>query len=179
MSVLDLAKAKAHLNISGTGHDGELQDFIDRAEGAIKEKCGPLTPVEVTERVASSGGRGLVLRTTPVIALTSVTPVGGSAYSLSGLEIDESAGVIEWANGQRFTRGRYVVVYQAGRVEVPKDLLLGVAELVRHFWETQRGPTMRPGSRASEGAANTIPGAAHAWPFRVTELVAPYVQVGN
>jgi hypothetical protein len=178
MSVLKLADAKRHLNITVSTHDGELQEHIDAAEAAIAEKCGPLTAATFTERVRG-GGTGLVLRETPIVSVTSVTAVGGSAYDLDALDVDLSAGVIEWGSGQRFAIGRYDVVYQAGRAEVPKDLLSAIKELVRHTWETQRGPTARPGSRASEGASNTLPGAAYAWPFRVTELLAPHVQVGN
>lgn len=178
MSVLSLASARRHLNLAATTNDGELQEHIDAAETAIAEKCGPLTSQTVTERVRG-GGLGLVLRQTPVVSLTSVTPVGGSAYAADSLDVDKSAGVIEWGNGQRFQSGRYDVVYQAGRADVPDALLMGVKELVRHTWETQRGSSARPGSRTSESAANTIPGAAYAWPFRVTEIIAPYVQVGN
>lgn len=178
MSVLELADAKRHLNITTSTHDFELQQHIDAAEAAVAEKCGPLTSVAVTERVRG-GGTGLVVRETPIVSLTSVTPVNGSAYTLADLDVDASAGVIEWGSGQRFQVGRYDVVYQAGRASVPDDLLSGIKELVRHTWETQRGPTARPGSRTSEGASNTLPGAAYAWPFRVTELIAPHVQVGN
>jgi hypothetical protein len=178
VSVLTLAAAKRHLNITASTHDGEIQEHIDAAEAAIAQKCGPLTSVATTERV-KGGGAGLVVRETPVVSLTSVTPVGGSAYDLTLLDADLSAGVIEWRSGQRFQVGRYDVVYQAGRATVPNDLLAAIKELVRHTWETQRGPTVRPGSRTSETASNTLPGAAHAWPFRVTELLAPHIQVGN
>jgi hypothetical protein len=57
-------------------------------------------------------------------------------------------------------------------------LLMAVKELVRHMWQTQRGPTRRPGSQPSESAANTVPGAAYLLPFRVSELIAPHLQPG-
>lgn len=181
MSVLAVdADVKPHLNISaGTlTHDAELQTFLDAAEGAIAEKCGPLSSVAVTERV-SGGGTGLVVRRTPIVSLTSVTPVGGTAYTVGDFSTDLSAGVIEWTSGAYFTSGRYDVVYQAGRSALPDDLRLGVLELVRHLWESQRGPSRRPGSGASSETANTIPGAAHMMPFRVVELISPHIQVGN
>lgn len=178
MSVILLADAKAHLNITGSDKDVELQAVLDGAEGAIAERCGPLTSTEVTERV-TGGGCGLVVRETPVVSLTSLTPVNGTAYTVADFTVDKSAGVIEWTSGARFASGRYDVVYEAGRTSVPDDLKYGILELVRHMWATQRGPTRRPGSPASEGASNTLPGAAYLLPFRVTELIAPHVQVGN
>lgn len=177
MSVLTLADAKRHLNISGGGHDIELQAVIDAAEAAIAERCGPLTSVEQTERIRG-GGTGLTLRETPVVSITSVTPVGGSAVDLDNLDVDETAGVIEWGSGARWPVGRYDVVYQAGRATCPDDLLLAVRELVRHLWETQRGPARRPGSTASDAASNTLPGAAYLWPFRVEQIVVAHEKVG-
>lgn len=178
MSAIPLAEAKSHLSISDSTHDIALQAKLDAAEAAIVKKCGPLSASSVTERV-TGGGSGLVLRTTPVVSLTSVTPVGGSAYTVADLMVDTSAGVVEWVSGSSFTSGRYDVVYSAGRSTLPSDLKLGVLELVRHMWETQRGPTRRPGSQSADGYANSIPGAAHSFPFRVVELISPHIQVGN
>lgn len=178
MSVVDIEVAKAELNITEAAQVTKLQRALDGAEDAIARKCGPLEPTTVTERV-SGGGSGLVLRCTPVIELTSVTTASGATYSLDTLEVDKSAGVIEFLNGQRFPTGRYTVVFEAGRETLPDDLRDGIIELLRHRWDVQRGPTGRPGSNPSETYANTIPGAAHAFPFRVTELISPHVQVGN
>lgn len=178
MSTLTLAEAKSHLNITVATYDTELQDTIDEAESLIAGRCGPLTSTTTTERV-SGGGCGLVVRETPIVSLTSVTPVNGTAYDVTLMSVDKSAGVIEWTSGTRFATGRYDVVYQSGRSSVPDGLLRGVKELVRHLWETQRGPTRRPGAPGGDSASNTLPGAAFIWPFRVEQAIAKYVQVGN
>lgn len=178
MSVIDVEDVKTHLNITADTHDVQLQAMLDGAEAAIAQKCGPLSATPVTE-TCTGGGTGLVLRQTPVVSLTSVTPLNGSAYASDAVDVDESAGVVEFVSGQRFPAGRYEVAYVAGRGALPADLKLGVLELVRHTWETRRGPTRRPGSDPSETYSNTIPGAAHAFPFRVTELISPHIQVGN
>jgi hypothetical protein len=176
MSVLSLSLAKSHLNITVATHDVELQDTIDEAESLIADRCGPLESVATTERV-KGGGTGLVVRVTPMVSLTSVTPVNGSAYDVTLFDVDKSAGVIEWTSGAKFSPGSYDVVYQAGRSEVPDALMRGIKELVRHLWETQRGSSRRPG--VSDSASNTLPGAAFIWPFRVEQAIAKYVQVGN
>lgn len=178
VSVLTLAQAKTHLNLSvATTNDVELQTFIDAAEAAIAKKCGPLTSVAKTDRVRGCG-TGLVLRHTPVVSLTTVTPVGGTAIDSTLTQVDLSAGVVEWVSGAAWSPGQYDVVYQAGRsAALPADLLLGVKELVRHLWTTQRGGgATRPGSSQSD---NVAPGSAHALPYRVTELINPHIQIGN
>lgn len=177
MSVLPLATARAHLNISGTAHDTKLQATIDGAEAVIAQRCGPLASSATTARVWG-GHAELVLPVTPAISLTSVTPVDGTALTLSDLYLDTTAGLVTYNSGTAFTARYYTVVYAAGRSTCPADLLMGVQELVRHMWETQRGPTRRPGSTASDATSNTIPGAAYMLPFRVSELIAPHLQPG-
>lgn len=177
MSVVTLARVKTHLNITATTHDGELQSVIDASEAAIAEKCGPLASTATTARVRG-GGYGLVLPVIPAVSLTSVTPADSTALTLSDLYLDTEAGVVTYDSGASFTARYYDVVFSAGRATCPADLQLAVLELVRHVWTTQRGPTMRPGSRESEAASNTIPGAAYIFPFRVEQLIAPHMQPG-
>ena len=58
----------------------------------------------------------------------------------------------------------------------PPDLALATKELVRHLWLTQRG--------ASPGNAGALPdlgdpvvGTSYSWPWRVEQLIAPYLLV--
>jgi hypothetical protein len=176
MSVLALPVAKAHLNITRTDHDLDLQASVDAAEAVIARLCGPLEPTPTTARV--DGGPVLLLTVTPAISLTSVTPVDGAALTLADLYLDGTAGVVSYTLGGTFGSPAYTVVYSAGRATCPDDLLMAVKELVRHLWQSQRGPTRRPGSPPSGGVANTVPGAAHTLPFRVTELIGPHLQPG-
>ncbi len=174
MSTLTVAQAKAHLSISGSTYDVDLQSVIDAAEAVISKRCGPLTSTAVTTRIA--GGDDLVLPIIPALALTSVTPVDGTALTLGDLYLDTDAGIVTYNSGSCFTARYYTVVYNAGRSSVPNDLLLGVKELVRHLWQTRRGPTRRPGSSDGETMSNSLPGSAYVLPFRVSELIAPHIQ---
>lgn len=176
MSVLTLQQAQTHLNM-GAQHATELQSFIDAAEAAIAKRCGPLASTATTVRV-DGGGFALTLPTTPALSLTSVTPADGTALTLTDLYLNTGAGVVTYNSGITFTARFYDVVYNAGRATVPDDLLMAIKELVRHMWQTQRGPTRRPGSQPSEATANTVPGAAYMLPFRVSELIAPHLQHG-
>jgi len=189
MSVLGLGPAKKHLNIEGTSNDLELQAFIDAAEAAIGNRVGPLLAASVTRQIRG-GGTALVLPVTPAVSLTSVTPLGGTALTLSDLSLDTATGMVTYtATHQVFWAPRYTVVYQAGwqvgtdpaapgYVALPADLMLADKEMVRHLWATQRGGATRPGSKPSETLANTLPGSAYTLPNRVEQLLAPYIRTG-
>lgn len=184
MSVLALADAKTHLNMTGTdeARDVELQAFIDAAEAAIGHRVGPLEPTEVTERVRPAGSRVLSLATIPVLELTTVEPADGTAVNIANLDVTEG-GIVRFLDDARFGSRYYDVTYSAGREtgQCPKDLLLAVKELVRHLWTTQRGgdsSTRRPGSQSSAQLANTLPGSAYAFPTRVEQLLVQHEQPG-
>lgn len=177
MSVVALAEVKTHLNLTVSTHDAEVQSFIDAAEAAIGERVGPLVSTTTTARVRGDS-RSLVLPLAPAVSLTSVTPADSTALTLSDLYLDGAAAIVRYESGGMFSARHYDVVYEAGRATCPADLKLAVKELVRHLWTTQRGPTARPGSRESEAASNTLPGAAYVFPFRVEQLIAPHEQPG-
>lgn len=174
MSVLSLANAKTHLNVTTTKDDGEIQALIDAAEAAIAQRVGPLKPTTVTARV--SGSTALVLPVCPVLSLSTVVDDAGTAVTLGDLSVDLDAGVVTYLTGARFPT-YFTVVYQAGRNPCPADILLAVKELVRHLWMTQRNPALFPGSSISDGPAS-VPGAAYLMPYRVQELIAPHEQFG-
>lgn len=173
MSVVTVPEVKQHLNISTADHDDELQGLIEAAEAAIAQVVGPLAPTTLTGS-ARGGGRTMVLPQAPVVSVTTVTPTDGVALTMGDLYVNAAAGVVEYVSGERFADVRHSVEYVAGRATLDADLLLAVKELVRHYWVTQRGSSARPGSRPPEGYSNTVPGAAYAMPFRVSELLAPH-----
>lgn len=176
MSVLSLAEAKQHLNITNTANDDEVVAFRDAAEAFITRRIGPLEPTVVTRRVVRYGN-SLVLPVVPVLSLTSVSPDYGSPVTVGDLRFDADSGVVSYtAATATFGRYLYTVVYTAGWPDgqLPADLLMAVKELLRHLWTSQRGSGVRPGSRPPEGAANTLPGASYLLPIRVEQLLANY-----
>lgn len=175
MAVLALADVKAYLNITDESYNGKLQDMLDAAMAAIGERVGPLTPTTRTVR-ARSTGRSLRLPG-PAISITSIADMYGSGVTVADLYLDATPGLVSYSDGSLLPAGHYTVTYVAGRDPLPADLRLAVLELVRHFWDTQRGPTRRPGSTASETTANSVPGAAYMLPFRVAELLKPHMPI--
>lgn len=172
MAALSLPDAKTHLNITVTTHDGELTGIIAAAEAAIAQRVGPLESTAVTARL--SGRSQLVLPVYPVISLTTVVDAAGSPLTVGGLTVDTATGVLSYVAGGTFASSYYTVTYQAGRTAVPADLMLAVKELVRHLWESQRGPARFPA--LDDPAMPT--GAGFLFPYRVQELLAPHMQYG-
>ena len=176
MAVLELDDAKDYLNITVDTSDADLTAIIASAEATIARYVGPLEAASRTDRVYPSGDALLVRP--PAVSLTSVADSSGSALTVGDLYLNADAGVITRNDAGSFSASYYTVVYQYGRSTCPDDLMLAVKEMVRHLWDTKRGPSRRPGSTASEITANTIPGAAYILPFRVSELIAPHIQPG-
>lgn len=183
MSVVTLQQAKDHLNITVATYDTELQVFIDSAEAIIATRVGPLAPATLTERRMAINGV-IALTTLPVISITTLQPVGSTGtIDPSLLYLDGDAGFLSWGTWPYSGGlvGGFNITYSAGRTagQVPAGLLLAIKEFVRSLWDaSQRGPTRRPGSRQSESAANTLPGAGYKLPFDVERLIAPYEQPG-
>lgn len=176
MAVLSAPDAAAYLRIENSDKHDVLETMCNAAQAAIEAHVGPLEPTEITARV--EGGALLFLPKIPAISLTSVTPLGGTALTVGDLWVTNT-GAVRYTTATCFTADWYDVVYQAGFDPLPDDLLLAVKELVRHFWTTQRGGTQRPGANQSEMLSNSIPGFAHTFPYRVSELIAPYEQPGG
>lgn len=173
MTALSLGAARKHLNISGIEHDDELQDTIAAAEGILAHYVGPLEPTTYTERL--TGSDVVALTHSPVISLTSVTNYAGTTLTVGDFYIDADAGLVSYlSTGRTFGSQPYTVVYQAGWTTVPGDLLQAVKELTRHLWESQRGaPPRFPGSEEPVNTSAT----AYLLPYRVQELIAPYVRI--
>lgn len=170
MSVLTLPDAKAYLNITGTTSDGELQTFVDTAEARLSQEIGPLSAVTVTKRVASAQNF-LLLPVAPAKSLTTINDVRASELvDLSLVTLDGDAGIVYYTDGSTLFRSpAYDVTYEAGWTTVPEDVMFAIKELVRHLWETQRGPNLR---REPDGP----PAMGYALPNRVLEMIAPYRQ---
>ncbi|MBZ6250388.1 phage gp6-like head-tail connector protein [Streptomyces olivaceus] len=177
MALLTLAEAKAQLNITSDTDDIELTAYIEAVGPVVERFVGPVEPREVaeTQDVARDGARLLVLRTLPVMELTSVTPLlaGATGYDVDRLLLDGDTGVVRRADGG-WLRGPLRVTYQAGRATVPATINLAARILVQHLWRTQnagRGPVIAGGD---DMAAEPVPGFGYAVPNRVLQLLEPY-----
>ena len=170
MSVLDLPTVKAYLGKVQNVDDAALPLFIEAAEAAIVNVCGPLVSTATTSVVEGSGQDMLTVPVLPIISVTSLT--GESGTTVTPERVSGRAGVIYAESA--LSEDYYTVVYNAGwaadAASLPGDLKLAVCELVRHLWMTQRGTAQR--------GPDSVPGAAYAFPNRVTQLLSPYMSPG-
>lgn len=190
--IITLDEAKSFLNITSTASDAELADFISAASAAWVSRVGPVAGSPEYSEWYDGGRPEIVLRHTPVQAVTSVTEaytssleyvlnpevLDGSGGGAWGYTVDLSAGVVirratgvavPFASGRRNVH----VVYTAGYAAVPADVQHAVKLLLRHMWETQRG-----GFLTSSGEAEFAPGISYTWPRRVEEIAAAYIVPG-
>lgn len=176
MALLTLPEAKQQLDIETTGHDLELQLYVDALTPVIEGYIGPVEDRSVTETL-SSYGASLCLRQRPAISLTSVTPVlgGGTALDVADLALDTVTGIVTRLDGAHFSPGPWTVVYMAGRGEVPATVKLAAAILLQHLWRTQYGAA-RGAVGGGDDYAVTEPviGFGYAVPNRVLQLLEPY-----
>jgi len=179
MGVLTLPEIKEHLNITVATFDAELTAFGNRAEAAVASRCGPLASTPVTARLRGFGW-SLSPHVTPILSLTSVTPVGGTAITLSLLVTPEvglkGPQTIEFLSPNWFGSYWYDVVYNAGRSTLPEDLRLAALEGVRYYWQTQLGEA--PANMPVVGDVDeraVVRGEEFPW-LRVQHLIEPYEQ---
>jgi hypothetical protein len=172
VSVISMAEAKAHLNITSTADDDELRNFLMAATELVENRAGTCVRRTFTERV-SQGGRELVLARRPVISVALVKSVwpGGPQWTTAQLITDGEAGIVSQAYLWNFWYGPWDVTYDAGRAVLAERHLHAAKEQLRHLWETQRGAVQAP-PLAGDETFTTSWGFAFSVPRRVAELLA-------
>ena len=172
MSAVSVAEARAYLGVSDAESDARIQMIVDAAESDIAQDCGPLIPTQVTVTALNSTG-SIPLPITPFIGPITLAQnlETGQVYPDPASIIERQPGVVGLPMGGGLLPGSWKLAYLAGWSDLPPALKLAVLELATHLWKTQRSATFRPDQ--------TPPGAAHARPWRVQELLEPFVQQGG
>lgn len=179
MALLSLAEAKDQLNITGDANDAVLEAYIAGVTTAIEAHVGPVEArtVRETHETPTYGARVLVLTQSPVISLTSVTPVltAGTEYAVSSLALDSTTGAVQRLDGGRLY-GPLSVLYIAGRSEVPPTINLAARLMLQHLWRTRRGSARGPVIAGGDDydVNEPVAGWGYAIPNRVLELLASY-----
>ena len=138
---------------------------VDAAARAVRSKCGPVLSESLTHRTYAT--RDAVVLPYRVAALTSVTPTGGTAETLTDYYADGQ--LVRRVDGGTIAAG--TIAYTSGWAyeDVPADLLGAGFEIARHLWVTQLGNQRNGGSGADQ------PGAAWLWPKQAEALAADYM----
>lgn len=172
--ILSLTDARKHLRLQGTADDEELRLYVEATTGIVEYYVGAVVRRTVTD--VHHGGPAIALDKTPVLELTSITPMvaGGIAYSPGDIDVDTESGVLRLKGGSWFARGPYRITYTAGRATVPAPILLASVEIIRHLWRTRQAD--RTGQVRPAGDDEVlVPGYGWAIPRRCVEMLTPYM----
>jgi hypothetical protein len=181
ISVLPLADAKDALNIpqATTTYDAELVQYIGAIESALERMTGgPIVNTTITERSEMQHGQTVIrVRQRPLVSVTSiVATASGQAIDISaGLDLDPVAGTIRRKLAYPFYGPYFMwlpvvtVTYVAGwGTSVPPAFGAAARMIIQQLWETQHGPSARPGMGVD---TVTVPGFGFAIPNQAAELL--------
>lgn len=174
-TILSLADAREHLNLKSTKDDDEIRFWNNATTLAVEYYVGPVTARSFTEQHQVRNAAVIVLRRTPVIAVTAVDSVltGTAAYAPDGLDVDTTTGELYRLDGGRLS-GRLRITYRAGRTIIPENITGAARIILEHLWLTQRG---NRGGLAGGGqdysVTEPIPGLGYAVPNRALQLLEP------
>ena len=164
MAVLQIADVRAELGLGDSIADADIAGKVAQAQAAISTRCGPLEPTTFVEVRMACRGR-LVVSHAREVTVQSLTNIYWGPIDPAGVQV--LPGGVLWRPYGYIPDGPWTITYTAGWSTLPDDLARAVMELTRHLWQTRRGTTFRPQGEPE-------PGAAHAWPYRVEELVDPW-----
>jgi hypothetical protein len=175
IAIVSLASIKTQLakKPTSTADDDELRGYLLSASENIETACGPCAVRSFTERVYGNNSYALFLTSTPVVSLTSFTPVDSwtPALAVADVTVNLNSGkVSRLFRGWPFI-GDYDVTYTAGRPVVPSSLRTACQIIVQHLWETRRGVV---GVAQGGDETVTLPGWGYAIPNRAAELIGGF-----
>ena len=185
--LISLAEARTSLRFlaAQTADDEDVRSIIAAATGPMEDLCGPIVPRTCDEW--HDGGTSMVtLDHAPVISVTSVTesagsmtrqlteqPLSGASFDAWGFTVNTLSGILTRRTvgvDAPFEpgRGNVHVVYRAGRLVMPANLLRATRRLVRHLWQTE----MLGLQPTQIGEPLTVTPSGFAIPNAVVELCA-------
>jgi len=182
ISIVALDEVKAHLNIPATNYDvdDELRRFVDAATDLAENYVGCVLGRQTFTDELYDGNTDIIrLRNPRALSITSVyesgvlissdnysvDPTGQRIFRITTGSISGPNYYGIWAPGANNIKISYV----AGFINPPAAGKQGVLEIIRHLWQTQRGPTAVVGRNQSGDDFYTT--ATYSLPRRCMELL--------
>jgi hypothetical protein len=180
---LSSAKAKLDIPVTSTAEDEDLRECIEATTFAVEYFTGPV--VRRTVRQVAAGGRdAIALHTTPILAVTSVTPLQDwqQAVDTGVLDVDAATGIVRRTDNLCFPAGDYRWVYTAGRTAVAANVSLAGKLILQHLWRTNFGAArglVGIGGGEDFSVTEPVPGLGYAIPNRALQLLQPDRDLGG
>lgn len=173
--MFSLADAKRQLQITTSSSDDDLREVGEATTRAVEHFVGAVARRTVTE-VSQGGTERMLLRTLPVLSVTSIAPVQPWQMDIdaSVLDVDPGTGVLRRTDWPVFWPGSYRVVYVAGRTEVSANIGLAGKLILQHLWRTHYGASRglpAIGGGDDFAVSEPIPGLGFAIPNRALQLL--------
>jgi hypothetical protein len=162
-----LSDVKAHLNITSTDNDDELQLMLDAASETVRSLVGSITDDVAEVLPVHNGTIILSRRNVTDVLLHPDEPV-------SGFTVNHEAGLVYGVP----LIGRVSVTYSVGDGARPASLTLATLIIAAHLWETQRGAAPS-GPLAADDDTGIVPGLGYAIPNRARELLEPFIRASS
>jgi len=164
--------AKDYLNLKHTVDEDELRRFIDTASAKMERYLRRIIGRRTFTDTFSGGQMEHFFLNATVISIGSVKESGVTLDPTSYV-LDSMGFSIRRTDGQVFERGLFniEITYVAGYADPPADVVHGTLDLLRHLWDTQRGPTSVLASSTSDDYDSR---STYSLPRRVRELVDDY-----
>jgi hypothetical protein len=136
--IIGLAEARKQLRFTGADFDDDLRLFIAAAGKAVEDHTGvALVRRTITEKLDATCGK-LWLTKTPVLSITSLEAVNGSAtWDTAHLDVRDDLGLVRALTGPTIT-GYVRSVYIPGTRVIPPNFLLACRIITEHLWQTMR-----------------------------------------
>lgn len=181
--IVSLADAKAHLNLpaSSTTNDEELRGWIEACTEVVEELAGEVVVrrTVVEARTFDHVTARFALHAVPVISLTSITDLNGSAtWTAGGFHVDPGTGVVSMLTSGSPLHGLVQLTYVAGYQIIPATYTRAALMVLRHLWSTQRaalGGSARSTRLGGMEGDDSMMIAGYSVPRAAVELIGPPV----
>lgn len=175
-SIMSLASAKTHLNMTSSKDDEEIRNMIEAVTATIERHRGEaVVRQEVVEDNVMGNRNRFALLKHPVIEVTEILDARGNSQDVTKWKLDKQNGILVRYDGAGL-QGDVTITYTAGYAEIPANYILAAKIILAHLWSTQRiqniGQQVSLGTRARpEEQVMTPTGVGYAIPARAVELL--------
>lgn len=186
-ALLSMSEARRQLNISTTGDDDELRDWIGAITPVIERHIGKtiLRTTKVERRYLYGYTTMICTRTKPIISLTSIVTLdsGGPTWGVTSTDVDIDADAGTLLALIRPWYGNLKITYVAGMTAVPNNYAKAAGLILQHLWSSQRGKERgAPYVGGGLGSVTATPGAGYTSygyliPEGALELLGPPARV--